>query len=44
MRRPGYEHVLLRVGKDEEDDMRRQKVFKEMMDWLEKHTFSAARP
>jgi acylglycerol lipase len=34
----GYEHVLLRKGKDKQDDERRQRVLKDMLDWLEKRS------
>jgi len=30
----GYEHVLLRKGKDAKDDVRRQIVLQSMLDWL----------
>ena len=33
----GQQHVLLKVGRDEEDDKKRQRVLKDMLDWLEKH-------
>jgi len=33
----GYEHILLRKGKDEEDDRRRQHVLGDVLDWLERH-------
>ncbi|ORY91597.1 lysophospholipase [Leucosporidium creatinivorum] len=33
----GYEHILLRKGRDEQDDHRRQTVLKDMLEWLEKH-------
>ncbi|KAM0788819.1 hypothetical protein ACM66B_002905 [Microbotryomycetes sp. NB124-2] len=33
----GYEHILLRQGKDEKDDERRQTVLNGMLEWLNKH-------
>ncbi|GAA6031179.1 hypothetical protein JCM8097_004045 [Rhodosporidiobolus ruineniae] len=33
----GYEHILLRKGRDEEDDGRRQRVLGDMRGWLEGH-------
>ncbi|KDE02364.1 hypothetical protein MVLG_07078 [Microbotryum lychnidis-dioicae p1A1 Lamole] len=33
----GYEHVLLRKGKDEKDDEKRQRVLGDMLEWLERH-------
>lgn len=33
----GYEHILLRKGKDEADDSRRQRVLGDMLEWLERH-------
>lgn len=33
----GYEHILLRKGKDEEDDKRRQHVLGDVLEWLERH-------
>lgn len=33
----GYEHILLRTGRSEEDDVRRQRVLKDMLNWLETH-------
>ncbi|KAK4055650.1 hypothetical protein OIV83_000196 [Microbotryomycetes sp. JL201] len=33
----GYEHILLREGKDEKDDERRQNVLNGMLEWLNKH-------
>jgi len=32
-----YEHILLRKGRDEADDARRQSVLGAMLDWLERH-------
>ncbi|KAK4057968.1 hypothetical protein OIO90_001187 [Microbotryomycetes sp. JL221] len=32
-----YEHILLREGKDEQDDQRRQTVLNGMLDWLDRH-------
>lgn len=32
-----YQHILLRVGKDEKDDVRRQTVLNDMLDWLKRH-------
>ncbi|GAA5894490.1 hypothetical protein JCM8208_006256 [Rhodotorula glutinis] len=34
---PEYEHILLRKGRDEADDARRQSVLGAMLDWLERH-------
>ncbi|GAA5833069.1 hypothetical protein JCM5353_006764 [Sporobolomyces roseus] len=31
---PGYEHILLRKGRDEKDDERRQNVLNEMLGWM----------
>lgn len=33
----GYEHILLRKGRDEADDVRRQTVLTDILDWLERH-------
>ncbi|BGP31266.1 hypothetical protein JCM10296v2_003030 [Rhodotorula toruloides] len=33
----GYEHILLRKGRDEADDVRRQTVLNDMLDWLNRH-------
>ncbi|GAA5823501.1 hypothetical protein JCM11251_000658 [Rhodosporidiobolus azoricus] len=33
----GYEHILLRKGRDEKDDERRQNVLRDMKAWLERH-------
>ncbi|KAM0746342.1 lysophospholipase [Meredithblackwellia eburnea MCA 4105] len=33
----GYEHILLRVGQNEQDDQRRQNVLRDMLAWLEAH-------
>lgn len=33
----GREHVLLRKGRDKEDDTKRQDVLKDMLEWLERH-------
>ncbi|KAM0750727.1 lysophospholipase [Meredithblackwellia eburnea MCA 4105] len=33
----GYEHILVRVGKDEKDDYRRQRVLGDMLQWLNDH-------
>ncbi|SCV71074.1 BQ2448_3836 [Microbotryum intermedium] len=33
----GYEHVLLRKGKDDKDDERRQRVLGDMLEWLQRH-------
>lgn len=30
-----YEHILLRTGKDQQDDQRRQNVLRDMLDFLE---------
>lgn len=32
-----YQHILLRKGRDEQDDARRQHVLGDMLDWLERH-------
>lgn len=34
----GCEHVLLRKGHDEKDDEKRQRVLKDMLEWLEKRS------
>ncbi|TNY17865.1 lysophospholipase [Rhodotorula diobovata] len=34
---PEYQHILLRKGRDEQDDARRQHVLGDMLDWLERH-------
>ncbi|GAA5864400.1 hypothetical protein JCM1840_000481 [Sporobolomyces johnsonii] len=33
----GYEHILLRKGRDAADDARRQNVLGDMLDWLNRH-------
>ncbi|GJN89703.1 hypothetical protein Rhopal_002690-T1 [Rhodotorula paludigena] len=33
----GYEHILLRKGRDAADDTRRQTVLNDMLDWLNRH-------
>jgi len=35
---PGDEHILLRKGRDEQDDVKRQRVMRDMLDWLERHS------
>lgn len=32
-----YQHILLRKGRDEQDDFRRQTVLNDMLDWLNRH-------
>jgi len=34
---PGEEHILLRVGQDEQDDQKRQGVIDDMLEWLDRH-------
>ncbi|GAA5955567.1 hypothetical protein JCM8115_006791 [Rhodotorula mucilaginosa] len=34
---PDYQHILLRKGKDAADDMRRQTVLNDMLEWLDRH-------
>ncbi|BGP54951.1 hypothetical protein JCM8202_003461 [Rhodotorula sphaerocarpa] len=34
---PEYEHILLRKGRDAADDVRRQTVLNDMLDWLNRH-------
>ncbi|BGP39175.1 hypothetical protein JCM10449v2_003113 [Rhodotorula kratochvilovae] len=34
---PEYQHILLRKGRDDADDARRQTVLGDMLDWLERH-------
>ena len=32
-----YEHVMLRTGRDEEDDQKRQRILSDMVQWLKSH-------
>ncbi|GAA5892486.1 uncharacterized protein JCM6883_007375 [Sporobolomyces salmoneus] len=34
---PDYQHILLRKGRDEKDDERRQNVLNEMLNWMNRH-------
>lgn len=35
---PGDQHILLKKGKDEKSDARRQKILRDMLDWLDRHS------
>jgi acylglycerol lipase len=34
---PGENHILLKVGRDDAEDAKRQAVIDDMLDWLDRH-------